>query len=285
MEQEAKKSRRLWLEADDISALNNNSKAKKSKDLANTDTYDTIFERFSSRPASKPLTLLASNAFVVGQEFILTCLLLASHRAAISKESSDEDDVEANTAFEDPLMQFLILIWFTFFLVVLHNKSTYYSDAPGVLRKTKVRHRLTDAIFMAILLRFLAAVLKTLTASYSSDTVDTLAMASLLLHLLACDYPYANGFSSDGPIVDAKKRPTFQGGTLSLTAAFFATTLLASRLESNAAVYIFVSFSVILFALYPAARHQVAINTKTNNRWGAYYYCVHSIPLSAWWHI
>jgi phosphatidylinositol glycan class C protein len=187
--------------------------------------------------------------------------------------------VEANTPFEDPLMQFLILIWFTFFLVVLHNKSTYYSDAPGVLRKTKVRHRLTDAIFMAILLRFLAAVLKTLTASYSSDTVDTLAMASLLLHLLACDYSYANGFSSDGPVVDAKKRPTFQGGTLSLTAAFFATTLLASRLQSNAAVYIFVSFSVILFALYPAARHQVAINTKTKNRWGTYYYFVHSIPL------
>jgi hypothetical protein len=42
MEQEAMKSRRLWLEADDISALNKNSKAKKSKDLGNIDTYDTI---------------------------------------------------------------------------------------------------------------------------------------------------------------------------------------------------------------------------------------------------
>lgn len=113
-----------------------------------------------------------------------------------------------------------------------------------------------------------AAVLKTLTASYSSDTVHALAMASLFLHFLACDYSYANGFSDKKGPIDATKRPTFQGGTLSLTAAFFATILLASRLESNAAVYMFVCSSVVLFALYPAARHQVAINTQTKNRIG-----------------
>lgn len=127
---------------------------------------------------------------------------------------------------------------------------------------------MTDGLFMAVLLRFFAAVLKTLTASYSSDTVHALAMASLFLHFLACDYSYANGFSDKKGPIDATKRPAFQGGTLSLTAAFFATILLASRLESNAAVYMFVCSSVVLFALYPAARHQVAINTQTKNRIG-----------------
>merc|ERR1712194_110624 len=58
------------------------------------------------------------------------------------------------------------------------------------------------------------------------------------------------------------ERPTFEGGMMSLTSAFFATTLLASRLESNAAVYVFVCSSVILFALYPAARHLVAVKAK-----------------------
>jgi hypothetical protein len=73
------------------------------------------------------------------------------------------------------------------------------------------------------------------------------------------------------PYVEATKRPAFEGGTLSLTAAFFATTLLASRLDNNVTVYIFVSSSVVLFALYPAARNQVAINTRRAKRWGETY--------------
>ena len=166
----------------------------------------------------------------------------------------------------------LIMLWFALFLVILHNKPNDTNDASRV-RKMKIRHRTADGLFMAVLLRFLAAVLKTLTASYSSDTVHALAISGFALHLLACDYSYANGIvrgseSSSLPL-DTTKRPVFQGGTLSLTSAFFATTLLASRLDSNVTVYIFVSSSVVLFALYPAARHQVAINT-VDKKWGMY---------------
>jgi phosphatidylinositol glycan class C protein len=131
---------------------------------------------------------------------------------------------------------------------------------------------------MAILLRFLSAVLKTLTASYSSDTVYALSIATLFLHLLACDYAYAGGWGGSSTEDDFNgqesgttktktttmmKRPLFKGGTMSLTSAFFATTLLASRLESNVGVYIFVCCSVVLFALYPAARHLVACKTHS----------------------
>lgn len=135
-------------------------------------------------------------------------------------------------------------------------------------------------------------VLKTLTASYSSDTVYALSTISLFLHLLTCDYDYANGLignenndrsdhsncnttslSNGGH--DRNKsieRPNFEGGMMSLTSAFFATTLLASRLESNVAVYIFVCSSVILFALYPAARHLVAVRANQNvGKWGEYF--------------
>ena len=136
---------------------------------------------------------------------------------------------------------------------------------------------------MAILLRFLSSVLKTLTASYSSDTVYALSTMSLFLHLLTCDYDYANGLEdnekddngqtesrSNSNLNKGKglERPTFEGGMISLTSAFFATTLLASRLESNAAVYVFVCCSVILFALYPAARHLVAVRSRYVGKWG-----------------
>jgi hypothetical protein len=253
------KNRRLWLETGDPST----AFKPKTEDVDQVETYDTIFEHFSSRPAQKPLLQLVSNSLVVGQELILTCLLLASHRAALLEERSLAEESSTNTSPFSRLVPSIFLVWFAFLLVVLHSKSTYS-------RQSKLRHRLPDAVIMAILLRFLAAVLKTLTASYSSDTVHALAIASLFLHLLACDYSYANGSSNDdkGTIVDAKKRPAFQGGTVSLTAAFFATTLLASRLESNAAVYTFICSSMTLFALYPAARYQVAINTLTVNRWG-----------------
>jgi len=251
------KKRRLWLEPGD-------PVLSKPTEEGRSDTYDAIFERFSSSPSRKSLRLLVFDSLVVGQEFVLTCLLLACHRAALSVEAKTEESTKINEIRQyelNRLLKSIVFVWLSFLLMIFHNESSYS-------RKSKVRHRLSDGIFMAIFLRFLAAVLKTLTASYSSDTVHALAISSLFLHLLACDYSYANGLcgdtASDG---DSKRRPTFQGGTMSLTAAFFATILLASRLESNGAVYIFICFSMTLFALYPAGRHQVAINTKESNRW------------------
>lgn len=247
--------RRLWLKAGESISQ------RKPQD---TDTYAEIFDGCAMRPAPVSLFDMISNSLVVGQEFVLTCLFLAGHRTVSS--TGPLQDMEKVAQIMQPALMF---VWFAFSLVILHNKPSDL-DASRV-RKTKIRHRTADGIFMAVLLRFLAGVLRTLTASYSSDTVHALAISGFVLHLLACDYAYANGVVLRGSVVgpiDATKRPVFQGGTLSLTAAFFATTLLASRLNSNVAVYIFVSSSVVLFALYPAARHQVAINTKSNKKWG-----------------
>jgi Phosphatidylinositol N-acetylglucosaminyltransferase len=265
--------RRLWLRPEDNSSPNVPQDAQDRP--YNDDTHDTIFERFSSRPEPKSLASIVSNTLVVGQEFVLTCLLLAGHRAALREERFRR--LNQNPIFDgihsDRLLVSLGLLWLTLVVSVVQNRF-------ATSKQYKIRHRLTDFLLMAVLLRFLSAVLKTLTASYSSDTVYALAIASLALHLLACDYAYANGYSDDNhrcnekedevaPIVDDKhKRPTFKGGLLSLSSAFFATTLLASRLESNAAVYVFVCSSVVIFALYPAARHLVALKTKEERRWG-----------------
>ena len=265
--------RSLWIVHDDD--------IKKKND--DDDTYEKLFQKFSNKPVMRPWSLIASSSLVVGQEFILSCFVLASHRVALSTTTSSLQSSSKHIRFEERFGVSLFLIWLTFLLVVWLNWSNQ-QPSDSLKRKNKLKYRTTDAIFMGILLRFLAAVLQTLTASYSSDTVDELAIATLFLHLLACDYSYANGYTrnngtenkSNGhkngssshanhqEAFNIQKRPTFQGGTMSLTAAFFATILLSSRIENNnLVVYIFVSSSVILFALYPAARHQVAANAKT----------------------
>jgi tRNA(Arg) A34 adenosine deaminase TadA len=262
--------RRLWLSPEDLDNLSNNGAHQQATD----DSYDSLFEKFSSRPERKPLTLYLWNTLSVGQEFVLTCMLLAGHRAAMMEErhfqrlqqqytqSSNEIPFSVQS---DRLWIALALVWSTLVISVIQTRF-------ATSQQYQLRHRLTDFSLMAILLRFLSAVLRSLTASYSSDTVYALSIGTLFLHLLACNYSYANGWSDDDHSEDAelaskrlttRKRPLFKGGTLSLTSVFFATTLLASRLQNNITVYIFVCFSVVLFALYPAARHLVAASNTT----------------------
>jgi uncharacterized membrane protein len=285
-------NRRLWLEDGNL-IDGDNPFAANPKD----ETHDSVFDKFAHKPPQKGLVTIASNALVVGQEFVLTALVLARHREAFLNEANPHR-IDNDSDYAKRVSISIGCISLALFLVILYNNqaapfssssSTRTENPAPQSRKSKVRQRFTDAILMGILLRFLAAVLRTLTASYSSDTVHALAVATFILHLLACDYSYANGFDDGNNIHDdddeADKtslhpdaRPTFEGGTISLTAAFFGTTLLASRLESNGSVYAFVSSSVILFALYPASRHQVARQTQKSNRWGrlALWWCVFS---------
>jgi uncharacterized membrane protein len=276
-------NRRLWLDEGNLMDGDNPFGAN-----PNDETHDSVFQKFAHKPPQKGLVTIASNALVVGQEFVLTALVLARHREAFLNEANPHR-IENDSDYAQRIAISIGCISLALFLVILYNnKAAPFSssslskteNAAPQSRKSKVRQRFTDAILMGILLRFLAAVLRTLTASYSSDTVHALAVATFILHLLACDYSYANGFDDGNNIHDdddneadktrlhPDSRPTFEGGTISLTAAFFGTTLLASRLESNGSVYAFVSSSVILFALYPASRHQVARQTQKSNRWG-----------------
>ena len=139
----------------------------------------------------------------------------------------------------------------------------YQHQHQGQQRK-KAIVRLSDGLFLAIMLRFISGVLRTLTASYSADTVYALAISWMVVHLVACDYRYANGLlvgetgRSAPSTSSACSRPPFLGGTVSLNAAFLSTALLVSRIKSNATSYAFVSSVVTLFAFYPASRHRIA---------------------------
>lgn len=190
------------------------------------ETVDELMARFSSKPAPRPLLQLIRSSLVVSQEFALTCLLLTRHRAAMQHEDDPNQWRQAASLVVLPLLLILIV--------------GQQHESPA--------KRVCDALLLAGMLRLVSSVLRTLTASYSSDTVYALAITGMMVHLLACDYRYANGHS--------RKKAA---GIVSLNACLFSTTLLASRLTSNATVYVFVSTSVILFAFYPAARHAIAM--------------------------
>jgi len=281
-------------------------------------SYDLVFDEFSILPPRKSLMFFLGNTIVVGQEFVLTGLFLAGHRAAIYEEerwdeqqqqqknnydsNNSNSKSDSNNNNHDPsvillsekLIWSLSLVWLTIVISVVTNKF-------ATSKQYRIQHRFTDFALMAMFIRLLASVLRTLTSSFSSDTVYALSILALFIHVLACDYAYANGVvvnSQDGdededdevgvhvddeddkqpdrqstgtttaltPIQRRNRkyqRPAFKGGTLSLTTVFFATILLASRLRHNMTVYVFVCSSVVLFALFPAARHLVAVKAAS----------------------
>lgn len=307
--------------------------------------YDSIFDRHSSRPPMKSMLELCSNSLVIVQEICLTCYLLARHRIAAEeqqREGGGDSDYYIGDIFvasdSDPSInsrvgRSTVAMYVALALVLAYSNRSggrsgsdpspggapaaasrrsshhrhHHQQRQQQSRKTKLRQRSVDGLLLAALLRFCAGLLRSLTASYSSDTVQSLACAGMLLHVFACDYSYANGQtklcesdegdqSSGGHLSPSsdndnggeaettvmsksadsttqqrhtqqttfrgqkrrQKRPSFLGGTVSLNAALFSTTLLVSRLHSSLSAYFFVSISIVMFAFYPTTRNAVA---------------------------
>ena len=241
-----------------------------------------------TKPPQRPLVEIINDSLVVGQEVALTIFLLAVHRVIVYEESS-----RGAGGRKREVAIAMVLVYATLLVIVYYNQKSSHQLVTGLQqienhskddranaenavsretdpntkatghRRTKAMVRMTDAILLAAMLRLLSGVIHTLTASYSSDTVYALSVSGMAIHLLACDYQYANGVKSDGDDISllhtfAHPRPAFLGGTVSLNAAFFSTALLVSRIESDASSYAFVSLAVTLFAFYPATRHNIA---------------------------
>jgi phosphatidylinositol glycan class C protein len=113
------------------------------------------------------------------------------------------------------------------------------SNGPtGILAELDVLVR--TAVGLAVTLAALSPVLRSLTNSYSDDTVATLVAACCLVHLFAHDY-------SDAPNSSG-------AGIVSLNAGVFAAVLLASRLSSEHFVYELFVAAVLTFAGAPFLR-------------------------------
>ncbi|KAL3777417.1 hypothetical protein ACHAW5_010219 [Stephanodiscus triporus] len=298
------------------------------------------------RHRRRGLIELMDGSLVVGQEVALTAMLLAVHGEIVRREGEAEgggggggggggmiDDWEYLVGRRRSASIAAALVYSALLTIIYFNRrsssSHYYSSSsadvdddarrrrPSSGSGRRAAVRLSDGVLLAVLLRLLAGVLRSLTASYSADTVHALATCGMAIHLLACDYGYANGrrgrggggvggaeahssrddgdddyddaatnsSSSGAAVADVVRhhpRPPFLGGTVSLNAAFFSTVLLASRINSNATSYAFVSSVVTLFAFYPSSRHNIAINYPNAIRGSPCSIVTLSLSTAAW---
>jgi len=120
--------------------------------------------------------------------------------------------------------------------------------------------------------------------------VYALAVSGMAIHLLTCDYKYANGmlgdeegkYTAQGSSLETHPRPAFLGGTVSLNALFFSTALLVSRIKSNATSFAFVLSVVTLFAFYPASRHRIARRYPNTMCGSPCFFITALLSISAW---
>lgn len=134
-----------------------------------------------------------------------------------------------------------LLLALAVFLVVFGFLVRMFTDvtfgARNIFKSGRTLFLLYATVFS------LSPVLRTLTNSFSDDTITSCTALLLLLHLFFHDYGYVNG--------DAKKF----SAPVSLNAAIFASVLLASRVPSNLHVFGLISIAIELFALFPIIRH------------------------------
>lgn len=240
---------------------NNHPPANSSRNN-NDCSYEALVQKYARPVPRRSLLKCCSESLPVVQEFSLSVFFVARYQLSArweeiiinqqQQQRKDEQDIietRLDWAHGCILAGFLLVIAFRF-----QKQETLMRGT-----RTKARHRLTDACLLGVLLRLLASVLRRLTASYSSDTVEALTMACMGLHLLSCDYTYTSGRPANHPVtalqeMNDKNRPPFQGGTVSLNASFLATVLCISRLESDLTSYFFCSLAVIFFGFYPQTR-------------------------------
>ena len=239
--------------------------------------YNGLWSKYAQTcPYPMSLLFYVSQNLVVVQEVALTLNFLLRYHILLVNQRQDEYvsyQRRLHQKQKNELSSFVMMVALLM-VVVFNYTSATERKRPSLT--SKARHRLTDACLIGILLRVLSSLLQSLTASYADDAVQTLALYGMILHLLLCDYAYANGEDmktsqhrqkeNDQAMQDNwssgsggfYSRPTFEGGTISLNAAFFATVLLISRLNDNLTGYVLCLIAVISFAFYPLTRHELA---------------------------
>ncbi|KAI8893613.1 phosphatidylinositol N-acetylglucosaminyltransferase subunit C [Globomyces pollinis-pini] len=105
-----------------------------------------------------------------------------------------------------------------------------------------------NGILFAIVLIFMTPITRNLTKAIATDSIWALTTLMLLANLLFHDY--------ESDVATHTRFPD----SLSINAAMFASTLLASRLDSNYKVSLLMLQAVMLFALFPIFRRSVRVS-------------------------
>jgi phosphatidylinositol glycan class C protein len=106
---------------------------------------------------------------------------------------------------------------------------------------------LVEAVLLVMLLIGVSPVIRSLTLSYSNDTIWAWSLTLFATHIITQDYSFLSGRS---------EQPS-SSAALSLNAAVFATVLLVSRLESSAHAFAILCLAFELFGLSPIVRRDL----------------------------
>ncbi|GET93240.1 phosphatidylinositoln-acetylglucosaminyltransfe ra sesubunit c, putative [Leishmania tarentolae] len=102
-----------------------------------------------------------------------------------------------------------------------------------------------QVVSLVTMLSLLSPIFSTLTVSYSDDTIVTLSILTMSLHVLLTDYSYLNAYTQ-------RFDPN-----LSVNMAICCVTLMASRISSPLASGALICFGIMCFSLSPIVRHLI----------------------------
>ncbi|KAG5488567.1 hypothetical protein JIQ42_00175 [Leishmania sp. Namibia] len=108
-----------------------------------------------------------------------------------------------------------------------------------------------QVVSLVSLLTLLSPILSTLTVTYSDDTIVTLSIITMSLHVLLADYSYLNAYTE-------RFDPN-----LSVNMAICCVILMASRISNPLASGALICFGIMCFSLSPIVRHLIKHNSFT----------------------
>ena len=143
------------------------------------------------------------------------------------------------------LVQKQVAVWslLAFDAVLMATLFTIAWVTLPLPRRPRAQSLAKTGLVFAFILASLAPVLRTLTASFSTDTVWALTIALSGFAIVSHDFSVVQ----PGAVLRVR-------GTTSLNAAMFASVLVTSRLQSAADVFAFETLCMLMFGLVPIVR-------------------------------
>mmetsp|Transcript_6235 Transcript_6235/g.8173 ORF Transcript_6235/g.8173 Transcript_6235/m.8173 type:complete len:309 (-) Transcript_6235:156-1082(-) len=178
------------------------------------------------------VTLMLHSVVIIQQLTIVLCMFLLSFDVAVAVAFLNEQKPVVSAGLISVLSAFF---WYQ---SLFRNRTRQL----GFSRK-KLLYEATQGIICLLVLMVFTPILRTLTATYSTDTVYALVFFCATIHLYSFDYKYANIVS------------TRLDCSLSLNSAFLMGLLLASRMEDSFQAFIYLLLCVGLVLLIPHFLH------------------------------
>jgi phosphatidylinositol glycan class C protein len=212
-------------------------------------TDDSFLERLvlNGRVVPRRFTRVALDATAVSQQLAVVALKASATASLLSGRLSARDALARDAAALAAGA-----------LVAIRAAQT---DGAAIAAAIGASARLGALILLGI--GALTPLFQTMTAAVSDDTAFATAACALVVSALTHDYAFAHFASSDASDV-AKARGA--GNAVSLGCSMFAASVLASRLESRAAVFADMTLSVLLFVLFPFFSRVVAARVPAPRR-------------------